>query len=83
MSSEDLVNLSYEDLTDKRFNKSIAIRQSNNVYNQSLIASMIENHGLEYTRGWTKNLLQIFLEDPKVMIELRSYQLPQMSPNLL
>ena len=65
ISSEDLVNLSYEDLTDKRFNKYIAIRQSNNVYNQSLIASLIENHGLEYTRSWTKKFVTNFSRQPK------------------
>ena len=60
-----MVNLSYEDLTNKRFNKSIAIRQSNNVYNQSLIASLIENNGLEFTRSWTKNFVTNFSRKPQ------------------
>ena len=65
ISLKDLVNLSYEDLTESRFNTSIAIRQSNNVYNQSLIASMIENHGLEYTKVWTKKFVMNFSRKPK------------------
>ena len=60
-----MVNLSYEDLIDNRFNKSIAIRQSNNVYNQSLIASMIENHGLDYTKSWAKKFVTNFSRKPK------------------
>ena len=65
ISFEDLANLSYEDLANSRFNKSIAIRQSNNVYNQSLIASMIENHGLDYTKSWAKKFVTNFSRKPK------------------
>ena len=61
---DNLVNLNYEDLIDSRFKKSVAIRQSNNVYNQSLIASMIENNGLEYTKNWTKEFVKNFSRKP-------------------
>ena len=42
---EKVKNLDYEDLGDKEWKNSIAIRQSNNVYNQSLVASLIHNLG--------------------------------------
>ena len=41
---------SYEDLTDPTWHKRICIRSSNNIYNQSLVASMIAHKGcLLYT----------------------------------
>ena len=49
--SEEIENLTYESLADERFYNTIATRQSNNVYNQSLIASIIENRGAEYTKN--------------------------------
>ena len=60
----DLKNLSYEDLSDKKYLNSIAIRQSNNVYNQSLVASIIENNGIEFTEKWLKKFVKNFSREP-------------------
>ena len=38
-------NLSYEDLADPKYKGKVVIRKSNNVYNQSLVASLIANNG--------------------------------------
>ncbi len=63
-SLKELENLNYEDLSHQRFDKSIAIRQSNNVYNQSLVASMIENNGVLKTKEWLKSFVKNFSKPP-------------------
>src|SRR5690606_39709412 len=51
---------SYEDLADERWRGRLCLRTSKSVYNQSLVAMMIEAHGEEKTedivRGWVANL---------------------------
>ncbi len=64
ISLKEIENISYEDLADERFKEAIAIRQSNNVYNQSLVASIIENHGKKYTIDWLKKFVQNFSREP-------------------
>ena len=44
---------------------SIAIRQANNVYNQSLIASLIEYNGLENVEKWLKKFVKNFVRPPQ------------------
>ncbi|MAN22742.1 MAG: Fe(3+) ABC transporter substrate-binding protein [Gemmatimonadetes bacterium] len=50
----------YEDLVSEKFHKRICIRSSSNIYNQSLIASMIASNGEEsvtsFARGIVNNL---------------------------
>lgn len=58
-------NLStYEDLTNERWQGRLCIRSSSNVYNQSLVASMIEHHGPDKTEEWAKGLVSNFARDP-------------------
>ena len=61
----DIKNISYEDLSDERWTKSIAIRQSNNIYNQSLVASILEHKGEDFTREWLKKLVKNFSRKPQ------------------
>lgn len=50
----------YADLADPKWRGKLCLRTSNNVYNQSLVATMIANHGQAATervvRGWVANL---------------------------
>lgn len=50
----------YADLADPKWKGKLCLRTSNNVYNQSLIATMIANKGTEETmrivKGWVNNL---------------------------
>ena len=62
---EEIKDLNYESLADEKFYNTIAIRQSNNVYNQSLIASIIENRGVEYTKKWLKKFVNNFSRQPQ------------------
>tara|TARA_X000001036_G_scaffold118263_1_gene111722 strand:+ start:144 stop:1160 length:1017 start_codon:yes stop_codon:yes gene_type:complete len=61
---EKIKNLNYEDLGNKEWKNSIAIRQSNNVYNQSLVASLIHNLGEKRTSQWLENFVKNFYEVP-------------------
>lgn len=56
---------SYEDLADPYWKGKVLIRSSSNVYNQSLISSMIEAHGKEYTENWAKGLVANFARTPQ------------------
>ena len=42
-------DLSYEDLANSKYKGKVVIRKSNNVYNQSLVASLIANNGKKKT----------------------------------
>ena len=50
----------YADLADPKWKGRLCLRTSNNVYNQSLVATMIANHGQATTdrvvKGWVANL---------------------------
>ena len=61
----DIENISYESLSDDKWKNSIAIRQANNVYNQSLIASLIEYNGLENVEKWLKKFVKNFVRPPQ------------------
>ncbi|MCI0509031.1 iron(III) transport system substrate-binding protein [Chromohalobacter marismortui] len=61
----DPANLkSYEDLADPRFEGDICIRSSNNIYNQSLLASMIAHHGMDDAEAWAQGVVDNMARDP-------------------
>lgn len=62
---ENYEELTYEDLADPRFEGRVCIRSSNNIYNQSLVASMIETIGAEATEEWATGLVNNFARDPQ------------------
>lgn len=57
VSKSDLENLTYESLADKKWKGRIVIRKSDNIYNQSLVASLIENNGKDKTIKWAKSFV--------------------------
>ena len=54
----------YEGLADPTWNGRICIRSSGNIYNQSLVASMIEASGVEQTEAWAEGLVGNFARPP-------------------
>ena len=64
-SIQELNDLSYEDLADPKWSGGIAIRSSGNMYNQSLVASLISNHGIAATEKWAKGLVSNFARKPQ------------------
>jgi|TARA_A100001035_G_C27745310_1_gene483667 iron(III) transport system substrate-binding protein len=65
VSDELVENFNYEDLADQKWNKRVVIRSSNNMYNQSLVASLIKNLGEEATEKWAKKLVDNFARKPQ------------------
>ena len=58
-------DMSYEDLANPMFKGKVVIRQSNNVYNQSLVASLIQNNGAKKTAEWAKGIVSNFARPAK------------------
>lgn len=56
---------SYQNLADNKWKNRICIRSSSNVYNQSLVAAMIANDGVEKTETWATALVKNFARIPK------------------
>ena len=54
----------YEALTDSQWKNRICIRSSSNIYNQSLVASMIKANGEETTLEWAKGLMSNLARKP-------------------
>ena len=58
-------DMTYEDLANSMFKGKVVIRQSNNVYNQSLVASLIQNNGAKKTAEWAKGIVSNFARPAK------------------
>lgn len=56
---------SYEALADPKWKRRICIRSSSNIYNQSLIASMMAANGEAKTEAWAKGLVANLARAPK------------------
>lgn len=67
--NKDAVDLSelqgYLELADETWSDRICVRSSNNIYNQSLVASLIETYGEERTEEWANSLVENFARDPQ------------------
>ncbi|RTE87725.1 MULTISPECIES: Fe(3+) ABC transporter substrate-binding protein [Gammaproteobacteria] len=54
----------YMDLADEKWRNRICIRSSDNLYNQSLVASLIAHHGEAATEEWARGLVANFAREP-------------------
>lgn len=55
----------YEDLTNPKWKGRILIRSSNNIYNQSLLASLIHHHGAKKAEEWARGMVANFARRPQ------------------
>lgn len=55
----------YEDLADPTFEDQLCIRSSNNIYNQSLLASLIAHHGEEEAEAWAQGVVDNLARQPE------------------
>ena len=55
----------YEALTESKWKDKILIRASNNIYNQSLLASIIANNGKTAAKTWAEGMVTNFARVPK------------------
>ncbi len=56
---------SYEALAEPKWKGRICIRSSDNIYNQSLVASLIAANGLEQTEAWAEGLVNNLARPPR------------------
>ena len=65
VSANELNGMTYEGLADPKWKGRIVIRKSNNVYNQSLVASLVQNNGKNPTAKWAKGVVDNMARDSK------------------
>lgn len=67
--AKDKVNLSdfksYVILTDEKWNGRMCMRSSSNVYNQSFVASMIADEGIEAAESWSERIVANMVRQPQ------------------
>lgn len=56
---------SIEGLTDAKWKGRVCIRSSGNIYNQSMVAAMIEQVGVEVAQSWANDFIKSFARPPK------------------
>ena len=56
---------SYEDLADEKWRGKVLIRSSSNVYNQSLVSSILAANGEQATEEWCRGVVANFARDPQ------------------
>jgi iron(III) transport system substrate-binding protein len=57
--------MTYEGLANPKWKGRIVIRKSNNIYNQSIVASLIKNNGKKATATWAKGVVANMARDSK------------------
>jgi iron(III) transport system substrate-binding protein len=55
----------YEALAEPQWKGRVCIRSSGNIYNQSLVGSMLETNGVEKTTAWVKGLVANLARQPE------------------
>tara|TARA_Y100000590_G_scaffold62422_2_gene66757 strand:+ start:4581 stop:5603 length:1023 start_codon:yes stop_codon:yes gene_type:complete len=65
LNSKEVEDFNYEDLANQKWKNKVVIRSSSNMYNQSLVASLIKNLGETETEIWAKNLVSNFARKPQ------------------
>ena len=63
VDSKEIMN--YEDLANPALKNRVCIRSSSNIYNQSLLASLIHHNGEKSALAWAKGVVNNFSRDPK------------------
>ena len=59
------IQLDYEDLTDPKWRGRVLVRSSSNIYNQSLVASIIASRGAEAAEAWCEGLVRNLARKPQ------------------
>ena len=57
--------MDYISLADPKYKGMVCHRSSSNVYSQTLLASVIENHGEEAATAWAQGVVDNFARDPQ------------------
>ena len=65
VSGAELAGLTYESLADPKWKGRLVIRKSNNIYNQSLVASLVKNNGKKAAGTWAEGVVSNMARTPK------------------
>ena len=65
VSGAELAGLTYESLADPKWKGRLVIRASNNIYNQSLVASLVKNNGKGAAAKWSEGMVSNMARAPK------------------
>jgi iron(III) transport system substrate-binding protein len=65
VNANELNGMTYEGLADPKWKGRVVIRKSNNIYNQSLVASLVKNNGKKATAEWAKGIVANMARDSK------------------
>ena len=65
VNANELNGMTYEGLADPKWKGRVVIRKSNNIYNQSLVASLVKNNGKKATCEWSKGVVANMARDSK------------------
>ena len=65
VDANELNGMTYEGLADSKWKGRLVIRKSNNIYNQSLVASLVTNNGKAETASWAKSVVSNMARTPK------------------
>ena len=65
VTGAELSGLTYEGLADPKWKGRLVIRKSSNIYNKSLVASLVKNNGKAATAEWAKGVVSNMARTPK------------------
>ena len=65
VNANELNGMTYEGIADPKWKGRVVIRKSNNIYNQSLVASIVKNNGKKATCEWSKGVVANMARDSK------------------
>ena len=64
VTGAELSGMTYEDLADPKWKGRLVIRKSSNIYNKSLVASLIKNNGKKATAEWAEGVVANMARTP-------------------
>ena len=65
VNANELNGMTYEGLAASKWKGRVVIRKSNNIYNQSLVASLVKNVGKKATCSWAEGVVANMARDSK------------------
>ena len=65
ITQDEIDGIRYEELSEEKWRGRVVIRSSSNMYNQSLVSSLISNLGEETTEQWAKGLVKNMARNPQ------------------
>ena len=64
VNANELNGMTYEGLADPKWKGRLVIRKSSNIYNKSLVASLVKNNGKKATAEWAKGVVANMARTP-------------------